>query len=199
MFRDKCRKFGFSRKNFVFLGFSRQKCYNLGFLQGKCCHLFVIKAQSWSLSLQPFDGFEMVWFIKPCHVCVVKMPGLTFGFSKNLSSQPNSEKSLRRKSQMKVSDENLFLFFIGQVLDLSTTGNHTQNITCTIRLDIALSCSSWVATTAVFFENKHFYGIVRILYLPNLDLHWSSWVCSSSSASTLRGGAVSQAFCTPDA
>ena len=72
------------------------------------------------------------------------------------------------------------------MLDLPTTGNHTQNITCTIRLDIALSCSSWVATTAVFFENKHFYGIVRISYLPNLDLHWSSWVCSSSSASTLR-------------
>ena len=48
-----------------------------------------------------------------------------------------------------------FSFFIGQVLDLPTTGNHTQNITCKIRLEIALSCSSWVATTAVF-ENAHF-------------------------------------------
>ena len=27
------------------------------------------------------------------------------------------------------------IFFIGQVLDLPTTGNHTQNITCTFRLD----------------------------------------------------------------
>ena len=44
-------------------------------------HLFVNKAQSWSLSLQPFDGFGMVWFIKPCHVCVVKMPGWTIGFT----------------------------------------------------------------------------------------------------------------------
>ena len=32
-------------------------------------------------SLQPFDGFGMVWFIKPCHVCVVKMPGWTIGFT----------------------------------------------------------------------------------------------------------------------
>ena len=32
-----------------------------------------------------------------------------------------------------------FIFFIGQVLDLPTTGNHTQHITCTIRLEIALS------------------------------------------------------------
>ena len=31
-------------------------------------------------------------------------------------------------------------FFIGQVLDLPpNTGNHTQPITCTIRLEIALS------------------------------------------------------------
>ena len=30
-------------------------------------------------------------------------------------------------------------FFIGQVLDLPNTGNHTQHITCTIRLEIALS------------------------------------------------------------
>ena len=32
-----------------------------------------------------------------------------------------------------------FFFFIGQVLDLPNTGNHTQHITCTIRLEIALS------------------------------------------------------------
>ena len=33
----------------------------------------------------------------------------------------------------------VLFFFIGQVLDLPNTGNHTQHITCTIRLEIALS------------------------------------------------------------
>ena len=33
------------------------------------------------MTLQPFDSFGMVWFIKPCHVCVVKMPGWTIGFT----------------------------------------------------------------------------------------------------------------------
>ena len=32
-------------------------------------------------SLQPFDGFGMVWFIKPCHICIVKMPCWTIGFT----------------------------------------------------------------------------------------------------------------------
>ena len=36
-------------------------------------------------------------------------------------------------------DDDDFFFFIGQVLDLPNTGNHTQHITCTIRLEIALS------------------------------------------------------------
>ena len=44
------------------------------------------------------------------------------------------EQKMKKKTILKD-----FFFFIGQVLDLPNTGNHTQHITCTIRLEIALS------------------------------------------------------------
>ena len=69
-----------------FISLITQHCLLLSEIQNHChftshVHLFVNKAQSWFLSLQPFDGFGMVWFIKPCHICIVKMPCWTIGFT----------------------------------------------------------------------------------------------------------------------
>ena len=49
------------------------------------------------------------------------------------------QRHLHKKSLLDLDYTIKDFFFIGQVLDLPNTGNHTQHITCTIRLEIALS------------------------------------------------------------